>query len=128
MPTILIADDEPNLRLLVAATLAAEDCEIVEAGDGDQAWALLQQHRPQVAILDIQMPGRSGLDLIRAIRSDPTLRSTKVIALTSKARPTDIAAGLAAGFDIYLTKPFLPVELLTTIEQALNGGIRGETA
>jgi DNA-binding response OmpR family regulator len=119
--TVLIADDEANLRLLVAATIAVEDCEVIEAADGDQAWDLIVQRRPDVAILDVQMPGRTGLELTRAIRSDPLLAGTRVIILTSKARPSDIVAGTDVGADVYLTKPFLPVELLTAVEQAIAG-------
>jgi CheY-like chemotaxis protein len=120
MSTVLIADDEANLRLLVSASLASEDCDIVEAANGDEAWDLILRHRPQVAILDVQMPGRTGLDLTRAIKSATSLNGTQVILLTSKARPSDIDAGTAAGADIYLTKPFLPVELLVAVERALN--------
>lgn len=119
MSTILIADDEAHLRLLVAASLAAEDCDIVEAADGDEAWELILQHRPEVAILDVQMPGRTGLEVTKAIRAEPSLAGTRVIILTSKARPSDIDAGMAAGADLYLTKPFLPIELVTAVERAI---------
>lgn len=121
MTTILIADDEANLRLLVSASLAAEDCDVIEAADGDQAWDLILQHRPEVAILDVQMPGRTGLEVTQAIKADPALAHIQVIILTSKARPSDIDAGTAVGADVYLTKPFLPVELLTAVERALEG-------
>lgn len=120
MKTVLIADDEPSLRLLVSATIESEQLVVVEAQDGDEAWALLREHRPHLALLDVQMPGRTGLELARAIRADPGLAGTKIIILTSKAQQADIQAGLAAGADIYLTKPFSPIELLTAVEQALG--------
>ena len=120
MKTVLIADDEASLRLLVSATLASDQYAIVEAADGDEAWALIQQHHPTVALLDVQMPGRTGLELAQAIKGEPTLASTQVILLTSKAQQADIAAGLAAGADLYLTKPFSPLELMTVVEQALG--------
>lgn len=119
---VLIADDEPSLRLLVSATLASDEYAMLEAADGDAAWQLLQQHRPEVAILDVQMPGRTGLELARAIKGDPALVNTKVILLTSRAQAADVAAGLAAGADLYLTKPFSPLELLTVVEKALELG------
>jgi CheY-like chemotaxis protein len=115
----LIADDEPSLRLLVSATIASEDYEVIEAVDGDEAWSLLRKHRPDVALLDVQMPGKTGLDLARAIRTDPDLARMCVVLLTSKAQPSDIQAGLAAGADRYLTKPFSPLELLRVVEQAV---------
>jgi CheY-like chemotaxis protein len=116
----LIADDEPSLRLLVSATIVSDEYDVVEAVDGDEAWDLLRQHRPTVALLDVQMPGRTGLDLTHAIRGDPELARTFVVLLTSKAQQADIQAGLAAGADRYLTKPFSPLELLTVVEQAVG--------
>jgi CheY-like chemotaxis protein len=119
MTTVLIADDEPSLRLLVSATIASDEYEVVEAVDGDEAWGLIRRHRPSVVLLDVQMPGRTGLDLTRAIRDDPDLAKTRVILLTSKAQQADIQAGLDAGADRYLTKPFSPLELLRVVEQAV---------
>jgi CheY-like chemotaxis protein len=119
--TVLIADDEASLRLLVSATLEWEECTVIEAADGDQAWDLICAQRPTLAILDVTMPGRSGIELARAIKSDRELRNTKVVLLTAKAQPQDIQAGLDAGADLYLTKPFSPLELLSVVEQALEG-------
>lgn len=120
MKTVLIADDEANLRLLVSATIESDQYEIIEAGDGEEAWIMIRGRRPDVAILDVQMPGKSGLEITREIRSTPELASTKVILLTSKAQQADIEAGLAAGADQYLTKPFSPIELLNVLEKALE--------
>ena len=119
MTTVLIADDEQSLRLLVSATMMSDEYEVVEASDGDEAWELLRQYRPRVALLDVQMPGRTGLDLTHDIRSDPELARTFVVLLTSQAQQADIQAGLAVGADRYLTKPFSPLELLTIVEQAV---------
>jgi CheY-like chemotaxis protein len=118
---VLIADDEASLRLLVSATLEWEECTVIEAADGDQAWDLIRTQRPTLAILDVTMPGRSGIELARAIKSDPELRDIKVVLLTAKAQPQDVKAGLDAGADLYLTKPFSPLELLNVVEQALEG-------
>jgi CheY-like chemotaxis protein len=120
MKTVLIADDEPSLRVLVNATIASEDYQVVEAMDGDEAWGLMHRYRPDVALLDVQMPGRTGLELTRAIKADPELAGTTVILLTSKAQDSDVQAGLEAGADRYLTKPFSPLELLAAVEQALG--------
>jgi CheY-like chemotaxis protein len=108
------------LRLLVNATISSDEYDVVEAVDGDEAWGLIRQYRPSVVLLDVQMPGRTGLDLSRAIREDPELAKTCVILLTSKAQQADIQAGLAAGADRYLTKPFSPLELLRVVEQAVD--------
>lgn len=116
MRTVLIADDEPSLRLLVSVTIRSDEYTVLQAEDGDEAWKLIQEHRPSVALLDVQMPGQTGLDLTRAIKADPRMADTKVILLTSKSQQSDIEAGLAAGADFYLTKPFSPLELLRAIE------------
>jgi DNA-binding response OmpR family regulator len=118
--TVIIADDEPSVRLLVQATIGADDYEVLEASDGDEAWSLVQEHRPSLVLLDVQMPGRSGLDVLSAIRSDPSLAGTKVIILTASALASDMTAGLAAGADLYLTKPFSPRDLLSRVDELLE--------
>ena len=120
MQTVLIVDDEPSIRLLVNATIASDQYRVVEAADGDEAWRLLQAHRPAIVLLDVQMPGRSGLELTRAIKADPALGRTKVILLTAKTQEADVRAGAEAGADLYLTKPFSPLQLLTVVEEALG--------
>jgi CheY-like chemotaxis protein len=117
---VLIADDEPSMRLLITATLASDQVEVLEAADGDEAWSLIERHRPDLVLLDIQMPGQTGIELARSIRSDPRLAETRIVILTSRAQATDIASGLAAGADLYLTKPFSPVSLMTYVDQALG--------
>jgi two-component system phosphate regulon response regulator PhoB len=120
MKTVVIADDEPSMRLLVHATIESDDYKVVEANDGDQAWALIQQYQPSLVLLDVQMPGRSGLEILRLIKSDAVLKPTRVILLTAEDHEADIEAGLMAGADFYLTKPFSPLDLITRVEEALN--------
>src|SRR5205823_1671135 len=88
---------------------------VLEAGDGEEAWDILQTCRPDVVLLDVQMPGRDGFALTRAIRADPLLTSTRVILLTGQRGPDAVAQGRAVGADHYLTKPFSPLHLLDTI-------------
>jgi CheY-like chemotaxis protein len=118
MPTILIADDDPSLRRLIRETLNPERHVCLEAPDGDAAWALLQQGHADLALLDMRMPGRSGIEIVRALRADPALAATRVIMLSGLKAPSDREAGLVAGADFYLTKPFSPLELLGLIEDA----------
>jgi two-component system, OmpR family, phosphate regulon response regulator PhoB len=120
LKTVVIADDEPSMRLLVHATIESDDYRVVEASDGDQAWALIQQTQPSLVLLDVQMPGRSGLEILRLIKSDPVLKPTRVILLTAEDHEADIEAGLMAGADFYLTKPFSPLDLITRVEEALQ--------
>jgi DNA-binding response OmpR family regulator len=118
--TVIIADDEPSMRLLVHATIESDAYTVVEAVDGDQAWSLIQKHRPSLVLLDVQMPGLSGLDVLRSIKKDPALEATRVILLTARAQESDVEAGLIAGADFYLTKPFSPLDLLSRVEEALR--------
>lgn len=117
--TVLIADDEPSIRQLVQATIGADDFNLIEASDGDEAWSLIQAHQPSLVLLDVRMPGRTGLDILSAIRSDASLAGTKVIILTASAVASDMTAALAAGADSYLTKPFSPRDLLSRLDEAL---------
>jgi len=116
---VLIADDEPSVRLLVQATIEADGYKVLEACDGDEAWALIQEHRPSLVLLDVRMPGRTGLEILGSIKADAELTDTKVILLTASAQQSDINAGLIAGADFYLTKPFSPRELLSRMDEAL---------
>jgi len=118
--TVLIADDESSIRLLVHATIESDDYTVVEASDGAQAWALAKELKPSLVLLDVQMPGQSGLEVLRSIKADLGLKATRVILLTSKAQERDIEVGLIAGADFYLTKPFSPLDLLTRVEEALE--------
>jgi CheY-like chemotaxis protein len=118
--TVLIADDEPSMRLLVHATIESDDYQVVEAADGSEAWSMIQKLKPSLVLLDVQMPGQTGIEVLRSIKADPKLKSTRVILLTSKAQESDVEAGLIAGADFYLTKPFSPLDLLTRVEEALQ--------
>jgi CheY-like chemotaxis protein len=119
MRTVLIADDEPSMRLLVHATIESDDYTVVEAVDGAEAWAMIQSQKPSLILLDVQMPGRTGLEVLALVKGDPNLSATRVILLTSKAQEADVEKGLIAGADFYLTKPFSPLDLLTRVEEAL---------
>lgn len=118
--TVLIADDEPSMRLLVRATIESDQYEVLEAADGDEAWSMIKQHQPSVVLLDVQMPGRTGLEVLAMIRNEPSLAATRVIMVTAKALKADVALGLTAGANLYLTKPFSPLDLLTRVDEALG--------
>lgn len=114
---ILVAEDDPILRRLLEATLSKSGYEVVLAEDGGRAWALLQRDdAPRLAVLDWMMPEIDGLEVCRRARaaqgSDGYLY---VILLTARGRKEDIVAGLEAGADDYLTKPFDPHELRSRV-------------
>jgi CheY-like chemotaxis protein len=120
LATVLVADDEPSIRLLLLATIESDDYKVIEACDGDEAWTLIQQLKPSLVLLDVQMPGLAGLEILRSIKGDPSLAATRVILLTARAMSTDVEAGMQAGADFYLTKPFSPSDLLARVEEALH--------
>jgi twitching motility two-component system response regulator PilH len=120
MKTVLIADDRESIRLLVKATIESDQFTVIEAADGAAAWDLIQEACPSLVLLDIHMPRRSGLDLTRAIKGDPTLQGIKVILITANGQAQEVAVGLEAGADRYLTKPFSPVELMLLVAELLG--------
>lgn len=119
MPTVLIADDEPHVIELVRVTLADDRLQVVEAVDGEGALVIARAIRPDVILLDVQMPGIDGLEVCRRLRSDPAFAETTIVMLTAAAQKDDVARGLAAGANHYLTKPFSPVALLALFERVV---------
>jgi CheY-like chemotaxis protein len=117
---VLIADDDPATRRLVSATLASNQYSVLQAADGQEAWRLIRDHHPAVAILDWQMPVYTGLELTDVIKGDPQVQGMTVILLTGRNTQADRDAGARARADLYLTKPFSPQDLLGAVEQALG--------
>lgn len=115
---VLIADDEPSLRLLVRATLQAnENYDLVEACDGDEAWAMAQSEKPDILLLDIMMPGQSGFEVCEKIKNDAATKDIIVIMLTAKGQQTDRDWAKSVGANYFLTKPFSPMELLALVDK-----------
>ncbi|HEV8632408.1 MAG TPA: response regulator transcription factor, partial [Thermoanaerobaculia bacterium] len=109
---VLIADDEPVARGFLAHSLRGWGYDVVEHSDGDAAWLALDGNEPPLlAILDWMMPGREGIEICRLVRSRMPPVPTYVILLTSKSGKQDLVAGLEAGADDYLAKPFDVSEL-----------------
>ncbi len=117
-PTVLICDDEPALRALVRASLPPS-YTIVEASDGDASLEAARRQPPDLIVLDMMMPGRSGLEILAELRQEPPLASTPVIMLTARAQAGDRAAAVDAGADRYVAKPFSPRELRAIVESLL---------
>jgi len=116
MLTILIADDEPHVAELVRLTLEDERINVVEALDGETALLQAEARLPELIFLDVQLPDISGFEVCARLRKDPRFVGTKVVMLTASAQEADVARGLAAGANHYLTKPFSPVRLLSLVE------------
>ena len=126
MARIVVADDDVDIRELVEFKLSTLGHEIVAVGDGAAAFEACQAQRPDLAVLDVMMPGTSGLDAIRLIRADPALVDLPVILLTARAQESDVETGFDSGADDYITKPFSPRELASRVETLLaraQGGV-----
>jgi DNA-binding response OmpR family regulator len=113
---VVIADDDPDIRALVSIAVRKAGLEHVEAAaDGTAAWYALQSHRPDLAVLDVSMPGMTGLDLCRLARTDASLAGIHIVLLTAAVDDQSRAAGLDAGADDFFVKPFSPKELAATL-------------
>lgn len=117
MATVLVCDNEEPLRALVVATLDGGDYRVIEARDGDESLELIRAERPDVVVLDMMMPGRSGLDVLEELRRDRDLADTRVLMLTARAQASDREAALGAGADRFLPKPFSPLELASAVHE-----------
>lgn len=118
--TVLICDDEEVVRELVASALGGR-YNVSAASDGSECLEQARLTRPDVILLDMMMPGTSGLEVLAELKRDPELAGVRVIMLTARAQASDREATTAAGADRYLPKPFSPAELETMIETLLGG-------
>src|SRR6266571_2307221 len=125
MKTVLVVDDEPIVRGVVARYLEREGFRTLQAGDGETARALLEREQPSLVVLDVMLPGTDGLALCRWIRARSDL---PVILLTARGDESDRIVGLELGADDYVTKPFSPRELAARVRTVLRrSGARPQT-
>ncbi len=118
-PLVLVADDDPDILMLVRLRLEREGFEVVGAFDGQTALDLALERTPDVAVLDVTMPRLDGYEVTRRLRGHDGTRATAVILLTARVQEADLQEGVAAGADDYITKPFSPQELGKRVQAAL---------
>lgn len=118
--TILIADDEPNILISLEFLMKREGYEVKLARDGQEAVEAILAHRPDLVLLDVMMPRKSGFDVCQEIRSHEQVKDTRILMLTAKGRDTDVAKGLALGANAYMTKPFSTRELVEKVREMLD--------
>lgn len=116
--TILVAEDDPHIRTGLIDTLESDGYQVIEAGDGNEALSSFEQQKPDLVLLDVMMPGKSGYDVCRAIRTKDV--RVPIIMLTAKGEEIDKVVGLKLGADDYITKPFGIHELLARIDAVLR--------
>lgn len=119
-PVIVVADDEADILALVAHGFERMGYVVHRAADGEQALALMHEHKPDAAIIDVAMPKLDGFELTRRARSDPATSEIKIVLLTARVQEADVEAGLAAGAHDYVTKPFSPQELEKRVAALLD--------
>jgi phosphate regulon transcriptional regulator PhoB len=117
---ILVVEDEPDIRKLVQYNLTQERFKVLEAEDGEQALKIVQRDKPNLLILDLMLPGLSGIELCRILRDRSDTAKLPILMLTAKAGETDRVLGLEMGADDYLTKPFSPRELVARVRAILR--------
>lgn len=117
---ILMVEDTEDNRQLLRDLFAGTEYELLEAADGAAGLAMAQAHRPDLILMDIQLPVLDGYETTRRIKADPALRDIPVIAVTSYALSDDERKARAAGCDAYIAKPFSPRLLLAKVREFLN--------
>jgi two-component system, cell cycle response regulator DivK len=116
---ILVVEDQADSRQIIRDMLAPTDYEIIEAENGEQALAAIAKQRPDLILMDIQLPIMDGYTATRRIKADPALQSIPIIAVTSYALDGEAKIAKAAGCDDYVPKPYSPRELLAKIRRHL---------
>jgi len=116
-----VADDEPNIVISLEYLLKREGYTVLVARDGQEALETITLEKPDLVLLDVMMPLKTGFEVCQAVRANEDLQATKILMLTAKGRDTDVAKGTALGADDYITKPFSTRELAEKVARMLGG-------
>lgn len=120
MARIVVADDDTDIRDLVAFKLEQDGHEVSAFADGEAALRDALEHTPALAVLDVMMPRMTGIEVCRALRDDPRTATVPVLLLTARAQEADVERGFATGATDYMVKPFSPRELLVRVRSLLD--------
>ena len=118
--TILVVDDDPVILQLLQVNFEMEGFTVITAPDGRQGVDRTRADRPDVVVSDVMMPKMSGIELVAELKADPDTAKIPILLLTAKAQQADIGAGMDAGADDYVTKPFEPLDLVDRVNRLLN--------
>jgi two-component system response regulator MtrA len=116
---ILVADDDEDILALVKAVLERAGHEVAAVADGAEALAGVRARKPDLAILDITMPGLDGLEVLRRLRTDAATSALPIVLVSAQAQEADVALGFANGATAYVKKPFSPRELAARVAELL---------
>jgi DNA-binding response OmpR family regulator len=117
---ILLADDDSGLRRLIGTTLGTEDFDVLHAVDGEEALRIARLQRPELVLLDVNMPKLDGFQVCRSLKTDPETSGIKIVMITARGTDVDRARGREAGADDYFIKPFSPIQLLNKVYALLE--------
>jgi DNA-binding response OmpR family regulator len=120
---VLVVDDDPMIRHLIAVNLELEGFEVTQAEDGRSCLEMVAAVEPHVIVLDVAMPRLDGLATANALRGDPATSGIKILMVSARAQQNDIRRGIAAGVDVYLTKPFDPDVLIRAVNDLAEAGM-----
>jgi DNA-binding response OmpR family regulator len=118
--TILVVDDDPVILQLLQVNFEMEGFNVITAADGQQGVDRTRTDRPDVVVSDVMMPKMSGIELVAQLKGDPDTCAIPILLLTAKAQQADIGAGMDAGADDYVTKPFEPLDLVDRVNRLLG--------
>ena len=119
---ILVCDDERSIVRLIQVNLERQGWSVVTAYDGKEGLEKVKSDKPDIVVLDVMMPYMDGFEVLKNLRRDPEYQNLPVVMLTAKAQDKDVFEGYHVGADVYLTKPFNPMELVTFIKRIIAGG------
>ncbi|RPH63113.1 MAG: response regulator [Chloroflexi bacterium] len=119
MAKIVIAEDEPDIRELIAFTLRFAGHDVITGQNGLEGYELTKREHPDLVMFDVRMPKMTGYDACKKIKEDPDIANTPVIFLSAKGQENEIEAGLSAGAEEYLLKPFAPDQLTERVKSVL---------
>lgn len=118
---ILVCDDERHIVRLIQVNLERQGYTVVTAFDGKEGLEKILSEKPDLVVLDVMMPYMDGFEVLKSLRKEPATQDLPVIMLTAKAQDKDVFEGYHYGADMYLTKPFNPMELVTFVKRIAQG-------
>lgn len=119
-PSVLVVEDEPAQREVLAYNLESEGFRVIKAGDGNEALLLIEEEEPDLILLDWMLPGTSGIEICRQIKMKPSFRMTPVIMLSARSEEVDKVRGLETGADDYICKPYSVLEMIARVKAHLR--------
>ena len=118
--TVLVVEDDEDILTLVSKRLRLDGYEVLVARDGEEGLELARERQPDIAVLDLGLPGLDGIEVLRHIRADEALSGMLVVLLTARAQEADVRRGFEAGADAYVRKPFSPTKLSESVSELVK--------